>query len=399
MEPKSWISLRSYLGLNRNVSVLAFSIFCLGLGEEMWLTYLPKHLTTLGASSVVVGIFYSLRDLLDGLYQYPGGFVADRYGRKKALMIFTVIAMGGYALYALAGHWIVLFAGLWLVMAWKAGAFPATFAIIGDALPLHRRAIAFSVQSILVRFPRVIGAPLGGLLIASLGMIAGFQTAAAITILLASIVLLTQQRCYREQILPENIFETTPVTKILFSMSRKLKRLLIADCLVRFGEAIAGAFIILYVTNVLGHSVPSYGLLYALQQTISMLAYLPAGKLADLTGRRSMIAMTFLFFALFPVAVQWADSFFALTIAFVLGGLKELGEPARKALIVDLADSRRTARTVGIYYTIRNLIIVPAGLLGGILWMQSPQLPLIIAGIVAFTGLLVFLFTSKRIGS
>jgi hypothetical protein len=38
--------------------------------------------------------------------------------------------------------------------------------------------------------------------------------------------------------------------------------------------------------------------------------------------------------------VQWAQGFAALVAAFAIGGLKEMGEPARKAFIVDLADNR-----------------------------------------------------------
>src|SRR5262249_54755717 len=159
----SLTAARDYLGLNRNVAVLALSIFGLGLGEELWQSYLPKYLTALGASGAGVGVFSSCKDLLDGLYQYPGGWLGGRYGRRRALILFTITAMCGYAFYAIAWDWTVIFIGLALVMAWKAGAFPVTFAVIGDGLPQGQRVMAFSVQSVLVRVPRVIGAPLGGL--------------------------------------------------------------------------------------------------------------------------------------------------------------------------------------------------------------------------------------------
>jgi len=388
---------REYLGLNRNVAVLALSVFGLGLGEELWQSYLPKYLTTLGASGAMVGLFSSLKDLLDGLYQYPGGWAGDRFGRKRALMLFTLTATCGYALYALAWRWFVVFAGLWLVMAWKAGAFPITFAVIGDALPQGRRAIAFSVQSMLVRLPRVIGAPLGGLLIASIGVVTGVRVAAGITLLLALIVLFTQRRGYREQAAAERSFKRTPAATILARMPAALKRLLVAECLARFGEAIAGSFIVLYVTSALGYSAPTYGMLYALQQAVSLVMYLPSGRLADLTGRRSLIALTFLFFALFPLAVQWAHGFTAIVAAFVIGGLKEMGEPARKAFIVDLADPAERARAVGVYYTIRNLLIVPAGTIGGILWTYNPRAPFQVAGAVGMLGAAVFWITSKEV--
>lgn len=385
---------RQSLGLHRNVAVLALSIFGLGLGEELWQSYVPKYLTALGASSVLVGVFASMKDLLDGLYQYPGGWAGDRFGRKRALMLFTMTAMGGYACYALAWHWGLVFVGLWFVMAWKAGAFPVTFAVIGDALPQGQRVLAFSVQSMLVRVPRVVGAPLGGLLLAALGITTGVRVAAGITLLLAALVLFAQQRGYHE---PAAVaaFEPTPMRQILARLPRTLKQLLLAECLVRFGEAIAAVFIVLYVTNVLGHSVPTYGLLYALQQAISLVMYLPSGRLAAWTGSRLLIALSFLFFALFPLAVQWAHGLPALCLAFLVGGLKEMGEPARKAFIVDLAEPSQRGRVVGVYYTIRNLLIVPAGTIGGLLWTQTPQLPLQVAGVVGLLGLAVFWLGAK----
>jgi len=397
MKRERLAAAREYLGLNRNVAVLALSVFGLGLGEELWQSYLPKYLTTLGASGAMVGLFSSLKDLLDGLYQYPGGWAGDRFGRKRALMLFTLTATCGYALYGLAWRWFVVFAGLWLVMAWKAGAFPITFAVIGDALPQGRRAIAFSVQSMLVRLPRVIGAPLGGLLIASFGVVTGVRAAVGITLLLALIVLFTQRRGYREQAVAERSFKRTPAATILARMPAALKRLLVAECLARFGDAIAGSFIVLYVTSALGYSAPTYGMLYALQQAVSLVMYLPSGRLADLTGRRSLIALTFLFFALFPLAVQWAHGFTAIVAAFVIGGLKEMGEPARKAFIVDLADPAERARAVGVYYTIRNLLIVPAGTIGGILWTYNPRAPFQVAGAVGMLGAAVFWITSKEV--
>ena len=65
---------------SREVRVLAASLFALGLAEELWQAYLPVYLAALGASGIVVGLFASTRDLLDSLYQYPGGWLSDRLG-------------------------------------------------------------------------------------------------------------------------------------------------------------------------------------------------------------------------------------------------------------------------------------------------------------------------------
>ena len=83
-------------------------------------------------------------------------------------------------------------------------------------------------------------------------------------------------------------------------MAPRLKRLLAADCLVRIGEGIATTFIVLYVTGPLGLSAAQFGVLYAIQQSVSIALYLPMGKLGDLAGRRPLVAATFVCFAAFP---------------------------------------------------------------------------------------------------
>jgi MFS family permease len=388
-------SVSAFLGLERNVAVLAASVFGIGLAEELWQVFVPKYLAALGAGGATIGLFASTRDLLDGLYQYPGGWLTDRFGRKRTLVLFTAMAIAGYATYAAAWHWAVVFAGLFLVMAWKSGAFPATFAVIGDALPPGRRAIAFAVQSILVRVPRVVGAPIGGALLVAFGVVSGMRVALAASMLLAGGVLIAQYRGFRADAPERAHRDPASFNEVWRRMAPRLKRLLLADCLVRVGEGIATTFIVLYVTGPLGLSAARFGVLYAIQQAVSVALYLPMGKLGDLAGRRPLVAATFAFFAAFPLAVRMSQTFPALALAFVIGGLKEMGEPARKSLIVDLSDAAHRGRSVGVYYTVRNLLVVPAGIVGGILWQRSPELPLEAAFVVAGAGAAAYLVTSR----
>jgi predicted MFS family arabinose efflux permease len=382
----------------RNVAVLAASLFGLALGEELWQAYLPAYLTSLGAGAIAVGLFGTLTSLLDGLYQYPGGWLADRLGRRRTLLMFTGCAAVGYAIYALAPRWPYLFVGLAAVMTWKAGAFPTTFAVIGDSLPRERRAMAFAVQSTLIRVPRVIGAPLGGLAIVTFGMTAGIRLAFTITIVIALAVLVVQYRGFRD-VQPPQTGDARRSPRLVFAeMPTHLKQLLIADCLVRIGEGVAASFIVLFVLQVRHLTAADYGVLYAVQQAVSIAFYLPGGRLADAMGRTWMVVLTFIFFAAFPLAVGYATTYPYLIAAFVVGGLKEIGEPARKSLIVDLAPDATRASTVGVYYGIRNFLVVPGGVIGGVLWQQDPRLPLEVAAAVSFVGAIVFIVSQRTAG-
>lgn len=175
-----------------------------------------------------------------------------------------------------------------------------------------------------------------------------------------------------------------------------LKRLLVSDIIIRTCEGMTGVLTILYVTNVKGVSITWYGTLIAIQMSTSILVYLPAGKIADRIGRKPFVITTFLSFALFPLTVMLASSFAFLVLAFIVGGLRETGEPSRKAMIVDFAQAGVRARSVGLYYLVRSLSITPAALIGGLLWNIAPQIPFVTAAIIGIAGTRVFAITFEE---
>src|SRR3989442_4606040 len=174
--------IANYLSLERNVVAASGAVFLLGFGEELWKKFLPKYLQALGASIPVIGLFGTAEVFFDAVYQYPGGWIADRFGRRRAFLIFIGLASAGYVVYLLGPTWPFAFVGLALVMAWQSMASPAIFAVIGDALPKEKRAMGFTIQSILKRVPIVIAPIIGGVIIARNGKIFGVYICLIITL-------------------------------------------------------------------------------------------------------------------------------------------------------------------------------------------------------------------------
>jgi MFS family permease len=392
-EPASLTArLRDYLSLERNVSIASAAVFLLGLGEELWKKFLPKYLEALGASTPIIGLFGTAEDFFDAIYQYPGGWIADRLGRRHAFLIFVGLASAGYLVYYFAFSWPLVFVGLALAMAWQSMASPAIFAVIGDSLPPDRRAMGFTLQSILKRVPIVIAPIIGGAMIVSLGVVKGVHTGLLITLALAVVTVLLVLRV-------NVVIKTSPPTSIggvWRSFHSALKRLLISDVIIRMCEGMTGVLMILYVTNVQHFSTARYGTLIAIQMVVSILVMVPASKIADHIGRKPFVIATFLSFGLFPLAVMLAPNFGFLILAFVIGGLREIGEPSRKAMIVDSAREDLRARSVGLYYLIRSLSITPAAAIGGLLWKISPGVPFVVAGVIGLIGTVVFTLTVEE---
>src|SRR5438128_8606721 len=102
---KPWSHVAAFLALEPNVVAVSTAMFLESLGENLWRKFLPKYLQALGAPIRAVGLFGSIEDFLDGVYQYPGGWLGDRLGRRNALLLFVTLALIGYAIYAIAPSW------------------------------------------------------------------------------------------------------------------------------------------------------------------------------------------------------------------------------------------------------------------------------------------------------
>jgi MFS family permease len=239
----------------------------------------------------------------------------------------------------------------------------------------------------------VIIAPIiGGLMISSLGIIEGVRIGLTITLGLAAVAVLIVLAVN----IPVTVGESVNARGVWRSFHGALKRLLISDIIIRTCEGMAEVFIILYVTNVIGIGIAEFGLLIAVEMATAIIVYIPSAKIADILGRKPFVITTFAFFALFPLAVVLSTGFYGLVIAFVIGGLREIGEPSRKAMIVDFAEPHLRARSVGLYYLIRSLSITPAAFIGGLLWKVEPQTTFITAGIIGIIGTIVFAITVEE---
>ena len=252
--------------------------------------------------------------------------------------------------------------------------------------------MGFTLQSILKRVPIVLSPILGGMLIGTFGITRGIHFGLIVVLVLAVVSLF-----FILQInLKTSHAKAITIHGVWQSFHTILKRLLISDVIIRTCEGMTGVLTILFVINIKGLSAAQYGTLVAIQMTTSILVYIPAGKIADRVGRKPFVIATFLSFALFPLALLVAKGFAMLALAFVVGGLREIGEPSRKAMIVDFAAEGLRARSVGLYYLIRSLSITPAAAIGGLLWKLTPGIPFLTAGLIGLVGTLVFALTVEE---
>ncbi|MFZ0134058.1 MAG: MFS transporter [Desulfobacterales bacterium] len=403
-EPRTSRALRisGFLGLQRStVGVLAMVVL-VGMGERMAERFLPIYLMALGGGALVIGLLQAMDNLLSALYSFPGGYLSDRIGTKRSLLVFNLVAMAGFALVLLVPAWQAVLAGAVLFISWSAISLPATLSLIYKVLPHSKRTMGVSMHALVRRIPMALGPLLGGLFIGIWGERDGVRLAFGVALALAAVALVLQQRMIADDtpaapstpdacgLTPEK----NPL-KLMRRMNPALKGLLITDILIRFCEQIPYAFVVVWSMKIISEPISAFqfGLLSSIEMVTAMLVYIPVAYMADRSAKKPFVLATFVFFTFFPLVLYYSRSFEWLVAAFVLRGFKEFGEPTRKALIMDLAPDDCKAGMFGLYYLIRDVFVAAAALGGAFLWQISPQLNLMTAfvfGVIGTLGFAVF---------
>lgn len=386
-------AIADVLALRRNTALLLGALIVAGTGDRLWLAFAPKYIETIGGTVLVIGAFDALQTFLGAIYAYPGGWMTDRWGQRRALLIFSLLSLAGYVLVFAWPHWLALLLGSFLFLAWSAMSLPTTFAVVATALERNRHTMGVGVQSMVRRVPMALGPVIGGWLLARHGWVEGVRYALGLCIVL-NLLTMVLQALMAEPTPPTAGKNTGTAALSFFGVVRSfpptLRELLVSDILIRFCERLPFAFVVLWAMDHVGVGAERYGWLVALEMGTAMVCYLPTAYWADKYGRRPFVLVTFGFFTLFPVTLLFARTFAGLVLAFVVRGLKEFGEPARKALIIGQAAPELRARTYGAYYLIRDCTVTLGSFLGAWLWSIAPSANFIAAAILGAAGALWF---------
>lgn len=377
--------------------VLLTMVILVGMGEKMGERFLPVYLLALGGGTLSVGLLNGLDNLLSALYAFPGGYLSDRIGYKRALLFFNLVAMAGYTLVILIPSWIAVILGAVLFLSWSAISLPASMDLISKVLPASKRTMGVSMHSLVRRVPMALGPIVGGVFIQFFGTEKGIRLAFVAALVLGALSLFMQQ-----VLIVEDKRGTRPAEKNLFRMLTQMnpavRNLLVSDILIRFCEQIPYAFVVIWCLHHAGVSPVEFGVLSAVEMVTAMLIYIPVAYLADRGAKKPFVVITFLFFTFFPLALLWSRTFEALVLVFILRGLKEFGEPTRKALIMDLAPEGRKAGMFGAYYLVRDVVVSFAAFGGALLWSLSPATNFLTAFAFGLVGTGYFALRGKDLG-
>ncbi len=397
--------LPRFLALQRSTVGLLAVVILVGMGERMSERFLPIYIMALGGGALSIGFLNAMDNLLSALYSFPGGYLSDRIGAKRSLLVFNLVAMTGFTIVIVVPAWQAVLVGAVLFISWSAISLPATMSLFYDVLPQNKRTMGVTMHSLVRRVPMALGPVLGGICIGLWGEKDGVRVAFMVALVFAGVGLVLQQILIEEKKAStqidqcELVPEKNPL-KLYRMMGASMKGLLATDILVRFCEQIPYAFVVVWCMKAIESPVSAvqFGLLTSIEMATAVLVYIPVAHLADKGTKKPYVVITFVFFTLFPLTLMYCQSFEWLVPAFILRGLKEFGEPTRKSLIMDLAPDNCKAGTFGLYYLIRDVFVSVAAFGGALLWDISPQANFVTAFLFGVMGTVGFAVYGKDMG-
>lgn len=192
-EPAGKASLmdRQYL-----FSMVLFFLFHLatatGLGGVR--TILPIYLKNqLHLSTILIGLFFTSSSLLSLITQIPGGWLSDKYGRKRLIIACIIFIPLFFILWNFIDNWVTLLFlhtmafGLWS-LTW-----PATQALLSDSVPPELIGSAFGVRMTGTRLGFTLGPIIAVYLYSSLSHTSPFLTSSIFFIITIPISLLLKE--------------------------------------------------------------------------------------------------------------------------------------------------------------------------------------------------------------
>ena len=404
-----------FLAINRTVGIVLVTVLLFGLGEQLWQPFLPLLLKaetrsvtdTAGELSTAalwsIGIYACLLNLFQGFCYIGGGQVTARLGDRGSLIFFGFLTIAGYVLFLTVSHpWATVLACL-LILGWESLSMPVTFTTVGSTLTQERRGMAFAIQSIQKRLPKIFGPVCAsGFVLGHFirefgsdeGRLIGMHALVAAALLLGLASLAVQWRFMPHYPAAK---QEGNMWAVLKQFPLALRRLLLADILTRWCDWLVRELVVVYLVIERKLSDPQIAGLIALQHVVALATYLPVGRMTQAVGLQPFIGLTFVFFALFPLTLILIPDGW-IWLAFIVYGLREIGEPARKALITTSLPEVIRARGVGLYWGLRGFGICSSALVGALLWQWGgPELLFPTACGFGVLGIIIYYVFCRRI--
>jgi MFS family permease len=401
-------TVRGFLD-NKNITSVMMTQVLTMFTAWLWWPYRSLFILELGASKETLGALLMIETIGGMIFQLPGGILADRIGRKKVMLLSSIIGIGSPIIYILSTNWTHIAPAL-ILSSTSSLARPAYNALIAESLPPEKRGSGFAAISFVQKIPNIFTGLIGGYIIDIYGVLSGVRIILIFSLIASSIGTFIYWRRLEETLTSDSSKPIQARRLTLQGISKMPRNILILTtvaALSAFGVRMIFGFSVIYAVEEIGLSKTEYGLISTVVSLVSLFLTMPGGLIADRIGKKTTVIISRIVGSLSTIGVPLSSSFWHLAFFNVAGSIgsgmggtyfRVRGGPVWEALVADMCPMGERARLMGLMGTIISLINIPATWVGGYLYdNSSPKMPFITSFMMNTIGtlLLVFLLPSQ----
>ncbi len=391
-------------GFSPNVFFLGVVSLLTDVSSEIIFTLLPLFLSNvLGTATTIIGFIGGLPESTDAIFRIFSGWFSDRIARRKPLAVlgYSISTIAKPFMY-IASTWGIVLAVRFSDRIGKGIRTSPRDALIADSVSAEERGKSFGLH----RTMDTSGAVLGLVIVAIIvylvqggGLKLNLETyhwlvlASVIPAVLAVIMLVIFVKERGKKPSPEvgsdgGRIASTGYGGLFKGWDTRFKLFLAIMAVFTLGNS-SDFFVILRAQN-LGSSVIYVVLMLVLLNVTYATTSLPAGMLSDRLGRKRVIALGWLIYALVYLGLALSSSLWQIWLLFAFYGLYYgIVEGVARAFVADLVPEERRGTAYGLYHGVVGLTLLPASLIAGWLWQAySPAAPFYLGAALAFLAML-----------
>jgi MFS family permease len=359
------------------------------------------YVQALGGTGIALGIIGFVGLIALAAVQFPGGFLADKYGRKWLISTMTFGLAICFLFYALAPSWHFILLGAViqnLCLIYQ----PALFAMVSDSLSPERRGMGFSIIMLINSVVTTPGPAVAGFLYLQFGLensmrmvfliMTGLYFGAALMRLRLKETMTSGDPIDFKEFVssyPRAIKESFAVWK---TVPKSMFWLFVTQVLSFFGFALFQVIIALYARDVLLIPEAQWWLVFIPLFVSMIFLSFPIGKMVDKIGRKIPLLLSTIAFAPGILIFIYGD-LVRVAIAMPLLGLGQLLlMAAASALQTDFVAQEKRGKVIGFTNFVNYIFMGVGMLLGNYLYVHVlPQLPFLLTLVLLIPQFLITL--------
>jgi MFS family permease len=382
---------REFSFIKGNYAVLVLSWVLVDFATEIPTAYYILYVLKLGATETIVGLIGLSQFLALASMQFPGGYLADKFGRKWIISSMTFGVTLSFILYALAPSWHFILIGAVLMGVCNSTYQPALGAMVADSLPPERRGMGFGIVTLIASASTTPAPAVAVYLCNAYGLVDGMRVGYGIVVTLFMIAAFFRLFRLKETVVSterphlSDILKSYPVALkesvlVWKRVPRSLLYLSLTLLMVQFGFSTANLYMPDYAINRLLIDKTVWGLMIAVSPITTIALAIPIGKTVDKTNRKIPLLLSLLLFG----GAIWLFAYGQFVLLFVslimVGAAQVMVNTAVSSMQADMTPRDDRGKVSGFTNFVGYVVMAIGNFLGGVLYEHvAPSSPFMIA--------------------